>query len=58
MSAEVMAILAALLKLGSSDGGQAVLVKLFADHGITVEKVTKAIDSLPAVKDTEEVSNG
>ncbi len=53
-----MAILAALLKLGSSDGGQAVLVKLFADHGITVEKVTKAIDSLPAVKDTEEVSNG
>ena len=58
MPSEVMDILAGLLTLGNSSGGQAVLTKFFADHGITVEKVTKAIDSLPPVKDTEEVSNG
>lgn len=58
MSAEVMAILSGLLKLASSDGGQAVLLRLFKVSGITVQKVAEAIDALPEVKDTEEVPSG
>ena len=58
MSAEVMAILSGLLKLASSEGGQAVLTKLFADSGITPQKVAAEIAALPEVKDTKEESDG
>lgn len=58
MSSEVMEILAGLLKLASSEGGQSVLLKLFKGSGVTVQKVNEAIDSLPMVKDTKEVPSG
>lgn len=58
MPSEVMEILAGLLKLGSSEGGQAALLKLFRDSGITPQKVAAAIDALPQVKDTKEETNG
>ena len=58
MSSEVMEILSGLLKLASSEGGQTVLLKLFTGSGITTQKVSDAIRSLPEVKDTQEVSNG
>lgn len=53
-----MEILSGLLKLASSEGGQTVLLKLFKGSGITAQKVSDAIRSLPEVKDTQEVSNG
>lgn len=58
MSSEVMDILGKLLVLANSDGGQATLLKFFADHGINKDVVIKAAESLPPVKDTKEVSNG
>lgn len=58
MSSEVMEILAGLLKLGSSEGGQAALLRLFKDSGITPQKVAAEIDALPEVKDTKEDPNG
>jgi len=58
VSSEVMEILSGLLKLASSEGGQTVLLKLFKGSGITTQKVSDAIRSLPEVKDTQEVSNG
>lgn len=53
-----MEILAGLLKLGSSEGGQAALLKLFKDSDITPQKVAAAIAALPQVKDTQEDPNG
>ena len=58
MPPEVMEILGGLLKLGSSEGGQAVLLKLFKGSGLTADKVNEAIASLPKVKDTKEILNG
>lgn len=53
-----MEILAGLLKLGSSEGGQAALLRLFKGSGITPQKVAAEIDALPEVKDTKEEPNG
>ena len=58
MSSEVMDIIGRLLVLANSEGGQSLLLKFFADHGISKDVVTRAIESLPSVKDTKEVSNG
>jgi len=58
VSSEVMEILSGLLKLASSEGGQTVLLRLFKGSGITAQKVSDAIRSLPEVKDTQEVPNG
>lgn len=51
-----MEILSGLLKLASSEGGQAALVRLFKDSDITPKKVADAVAALPPVKDTEETN--
>ncbi len=43
----VLLIFQYLMKILSSDGGLAILEKLFVDHGLTPEKLKTVIDNLP-----------
>lgn len=53
-TASVQSIISGLLTLATSDGGQALLVKLFGDASITPAVVHNLVAKLPEVKPPKE----